>query len=409
MQNWLKVSKDIPRQMLQNPDCSANESRLLDFYNQWSAEVMTPWHGGNFYRCHVPRVAQSEPAIRHAMLAMAAIHEQIAFMRDAIPNDPRLERSACQARETFALVQYNKSISKLSKVLSEKGENSELIALVNCLLFVVIDFMSGNKETAMIHLHSGVEILKRWRKERAKAKPPSKDSLEAAINQLFDTMGRQAKDRTMKKMIDEDDTGPLSPFNDLPTARRSLERMATDSLDLFQKLSPSGHRIKTDEVDPESRTIEDAQRTKLELWAFKFEGHVNPLGTDLTLHQKKEVASMRVLYLSAVTLLWACENPQQQEILQVFTSLVDITEELIELCGDGDGNSAGIDVQTISDERVQPAYLIVTNKCSDADVKKRASIILTNSSRVVGVSTRPATKQEDSSDDDDIVPKLESD
>ncbi|KAH6674714.1 hypothetical protein B0J14DRAFT_20406 [Halenospora varia] len=320
-----------------------------------------------------------------------------------------LEQSACQAREKFALVQYNKSISKLSKVLSEKGEHSELIALVNCLLFVVIDFMSGNKETAMIHLHSGVEILKRWRKERAKAKPPSKDSLEAAINQLFDTMGRQARDRTMKKMIDGDDSSPLSPFNDLSIARRSIEQMAKDSLKLFEKLSPSGHRIKTDEVDPESRTIEDAQRTKLELWAFKFERHVNPLGADLTLDQKKEVASMRVLYLSAVTLLWACENPQQQEILQVFTSLVDIAEELIELCDGHDEDSVGMDVQTISDERVRPAFSIVTSRCSDADVKKRASILLANSSRTAGISTRPTTKQEDGLDEDDIVLKLESD
>jgi hypothetical protein len=52
------------------PDCTPQESRLLHVFLVHSIEIMTPWHGGNFWQDHVPRRGHFESATRHAMIAM---------------------------------------------------------------------------------------------------------------------------------------------------------------------------------------------------------------------------------------------------------------------------------------------------------------------------------------------------
>ena len=64
------TQREIHKSLPLYPDCSPQESRLLHIFLEHSIEIMTPWHGGNFWQDHVPRRGHFEPATRHAMIAM---------------------------------------------------------------------------------------------------------------------------------------------------------------------------------------------------------------------------------------------------------------------------------------------------------------------------------------------------
>jgi hypothetical protein len=59
---------------------------------------------------------------------------------------------------SFALQQYNKAISCLSRCLSQ-GPQSEEITLMCCVLFICLEFLRGNIDTAISHLLSGLGIM----------------------------------------------------------------------------------------------------------------------------------------------------------------------------------------------------------------------------------------------------------
>ncbi|KAF4629996.1 hypothetical protein G7Y89_g8144 [Cudoniella acicularis] len=349
------IPENIPRKIPEHPECDSNELRLLHFFERWSVAAMSSYKGGKFWSYHVPQVAHFEPSVRHAVIAMAATHEQVAFMRDGIPNDPRLEESICQKRTKLALFHYNKSISLLAKLLAERGNESESVALVNCILFVMIDFIFGNIETAMFHLHSGREIMKRRKQRNLKSEPPTEKSLEGGLVYIFGSMN-------------------------LPSARRFVESIALENAKLIDNRPPNESHGQNVKLCPDLRAKQDAHMGKLEIWRFKFERLLRARGPNFTPEVKEEIASIRLLYLSAVILIWACDCPQQQENLMVFSRLIDVAEELVTSFGNYGKTRPRIVHENICDERVRPAYSIIASRSSDPVIKKRALALLEKTS-----------------------------
>ena len=95
------------------------------------------------------------------MMAVASIHEQAeAAGRDQF--SPVQRNQGMDHGRYFALQQYSKAISCLNKRLSE-GPQSEEIILMCCVLFICLEFLRGNIDTAISHLHSGIEIMAAWK------------------------------------------------------------------------------------------------------------------------------------------------------------------------------------------------------------------------------------------------------
>jgi hypothetical protein len=98
-------------------------------------------------------MAHAEPAVRHALIALAYLHStEDGSMRHA------RSRFASQRESKFLLSHYNKSVRGLVDRIGEAKYSHE-IGLVTCLLFVCMEFLRGNYHTAFTHLTNGLSII----------------------------------------------------------------------------------------------------------------------------------------------------------------------------------------------------------------------------------------------------------
>lgn len=94
------------------------------------------------------QISQSEPAVRHAVLAVSSLHEGL------------MTATVGGATQSFALQQYNKSIAHLLDQMNNSLVNP-LASLLTCVLFVCIEFLQGKDKESLIHLEQGRQLLTR--------------------------------------------------------------------------------------------------------------------------------------------------------------------------------------------------------------------------------------------------------
>jgi hypothetical protein len=127
---------------------SKQEQYLFDAFRHHVA----PDLGGNldwdFWGITLPRLANSEPPVLYAILAIAAIDQ---------PTIMEPEQSDLRNQE-ISVIFYNKAITYLKTRLANE-ERSRHIVLLTCLLFICLEFKRGNIEVALNHLQSGLGIL----------------------------------------------------------------------------------------------------------------------------------------------------------------------------------------------------------------------------------------------------------
>src|SRR5690606_2965325 len=85
---------------------SSDERRAFHFFQHITAPCLSGNLDGSFWRVLVLQICQSEPAVRHAVLAVSSFHEG---MVQAAMSPYR----NAEDRNSFALYQYNRAISCL--------------------------------------------------------------------------------------------------------------------------------------------------------------------------------------------------------------------------------------------------------------------------------------------------------
>lgn len=145
------------------------ERQALDYFKSVSAPGLASHFDAEFWSRIVLQIGQTEPAIRHAMIAVGALNEQRERQTRSIPvrallvNDPlaadvpRLPKQQ-QQNDPLALVHYNKAILHLSERMKSTTSDTADIALLACLLFVCVEMLRGDDCPAMKHVKSGITI-----------------------------------------------------------------------------------------------------------------------------------------------------------------------------------------------------------------------------------------------------------
>lgn len=98
-------------------------------------------------------MAQSELAIRHALIALSYLTKsESGTLKDA--------RSALVAvsKEKTMLTHYNKAIKHLVQRSSQPSYSTD-VGLVCCIVFICLETLRGNYETALTHYKSGLNII----------------------------------------------------------------------------------------------------------------------------------------------------------------------------------------------------------------------------------------------------------
>ncbi|OHE97081.1 hypothetical protein CORC01_07690 [Colletotrichum orchidophilum] len=131
------------------PSISRQESRALQFFCEMVGPNLPGVTDPYFWTHLVIQFSRYEPAVRHSIIAISSLYEGVI----RVQNDPFDVKNEQIQNNALALRHYNAAINQLTAM-----ENQGLVLLV-CLLFICIEFLQSNRETALRHCAHGTAIL----------------------------------------------------------------------------------------------------------------------------------------------------------------------------------------------------------------------------------------------------------
>ena len=143
---------------IHNPSASFTsdelERRYFDLFREQHAPNFYGYLEAPFWTRLVLRECHHEPAIRHAIFALAALFKSSRFNINApIVADEHLN---------FALVQYSKAVRSLRQDLAGEGARVRL-ALIASVLFACFESFYGSWKTAAQQIYGGLNFLRQSR------------------------------------------------------------------------------------------------------------------------------------------------------------------------------------------------------------------------------------------------------
>jgi hypothetical protein len=280
-------------------------------------------------------VGHSEPTIQHAMMAVASIHEQVeAAGRELF--SPSQRNHGMDYGRYFALHQYNKAISCLNRHLSE-GPQSEEITLMCCVLFICLEFLRGNIDTAISHLHSGLEIMAAWRARNRRLLNDAGLHIASEPHSIPDNLVQMFSRLTIQSMLcgrdptadfprySEADLLLLTPavFPSLQAARISLDYLMKMSLQFLRESYERSHF----QIQPEAKYRLDNLTNALDKWSLAFD--LFQVSSSATRTRQEIRASTNLRILSIVAKVWLFSSVSAEESIfdeqtEAFSAIVNL-------------------------------------------------------------------------------------
>ncbi|KAF4422166.1 hypothetical protein F53441_14310 [Fusarium austroafricanum] len=286
------------------PVKNAQEVRSLSFFHHAVAPVLSGPFDGSFWTYFVNQMTHSEPAARHAVLAISSLYENF---------EPAQE----QVVDKFAIMHYNKAIH----FLTNDSKPSIDTVLVVCTLFICIEFLRGNREAALTHAIHGVQLINGAGHDSRLANTFAKIS-------IFPLFFVENGDKF--PLIQ--DTSQQSPiFFTIAEAQYALERICIRVLRIIRKGSPYRFEI-TNELPPLQFFYEQRKAAEdLEAWDVAFEKFL--IGRPAA--DRDDTASLALITRHRLMKLWLSECGSTSEsgydkFKEDFITIVDCARKAAE-------------------------------------------------------------------------------
>ncbi|KUJ09393.1 uncharacterized protein LY89DRAFT_286120 [Mollisia scopiformis] len=383
----IKLNHRIPPQLTEYPDRTHCEHRSLEYFRCCTATVMSHWLVENFWKYQLPQTANSEPATRHAMIALAKIHEDVEIQREGIPNDPRLAPEVSARRSQYARHHYNIAVSELARALRERTDSEE-VALMVCALFVIFNFVSGNSLAAIFHMHNGVEILSRWKSSKIGNRVLSEGSLEKNLITLFGRLSHQSTslDESIPELRPHMPT--MISFPSLQVAGTSMESLVREGLRLVRIGAVLAYNpqaaVRWDDLELQASGF----LADLSQWLSQFESLVATLPIPRNDGDEGQIYRLRVMYLTAH--IWICfgvTTPEAPEPTSVLEQFLKVVEEIYTKWIAG---QLGCPSLHIFDLGIIPPLVLIATKSQNQMLKERAQLMLRKAAPLIVLGTPPS-------------------
>ncbi|KAJ5950504.1 uncharacterized protein N7479_008917 [Penicillium vulpinum] len=149
---------------------SLAERRYLDLFKTHTSRKCTGYMVDDFWQRLVHQVAEEEPAVRHAAIALSSMHwkfmqETDSFKSKSMPMaKPRMNKIL-----PFTLAQCAKALVSLRQRLTKGDTYTTSSAhreavLVSCIMLVSLSLFQGDAKAVTAHLRSGYSVLMEWQK-----------------------------------------------------------------------------------------------------------------------------------------------------------------------------------------------------------------------------------------------------
>ncbi|MCJ1428514.1 hypothetical protein MMC29_006424 [Sticta canariensis] len=152
-------TSNLPRTLLPMLPGDKEERRYLEYFRGNALPSFVGYYDPAFWGRFLLQVGHAEPAVRHAIVALASLHETYNGRTRYRPGS-----------DQYCLKQYNKSLAGLNRYISTAKGMSIDIVLTCCVLFTSFESLRGDLDSAGQHLQSGLKILSKSIKDPQRSK-----------------------------------------------------------------------------------------------------------------------------------------------------------------------------------------------------------------------------------------------
>lgn len=321
------------------------------------------------------QACHTEPAIKHAVLALSSLHQLSSLPHDSDTN---------YQHRLYAERQHHKALEEARVLIASAQPQDVDRILIACIIFVIFEGVRGDYRAAAMHMDSGRAIVAQ-NSQRLKHSSRRKDLLEIehALARL-DLPAICFSDRSSPycyTLIDFYQTSPVlvpEPFQDIHEAQACF-------IDLARWLLVLGNHIEYEEQNGDLQTMARYQAEKvrcasiIEQWHGHFSDVVKRSDSSVSLL----ILNLRMWYASLKMLIQAetyGAETRYDAFMSLFDETVECGEELAKNLADvNQSRSFSFDLGYMI-----PVFLTAT-RCRDPRIRRRAVNVLQTYPRQEGV------------------------
>ncbi|KAL6719737.1 hypothetical protein ACLMJK_001658 [Lecanora helva] len=251
------------------------------------------------------QASQSDDVVKSAVIAIGSMGQRLRI-NQLLTSD----NQQANALQEFAQVQYCKALNQLQARMGNDPEQSTELAIIACFLFTILEFLQGNEVDALVHLRSGLSILRR---EKGFQEPT--DPLRMEISEIFSIMDRQAtwwlglKSFQSPVIVPIENLAPaplsFSEFQNLDEAAGALNYHLTQMYHFRRCVTASDPTLRN--IPQEAYTQQKEMLDQLERWPAGFAtllSSLNEAFVDVEIIHRAAVMQMN--YRTIFVLLSSC-------------------------------------------------------------------------------------------------------
>jgi hypothetical protein len=363
------------------------ERRAFHFFRSNSVGVLQGYFDSEFWSRLILQASHTDPAIKHAVVALGSLHEAILTGESRLLNNGK-------AHDNFALQHCNKAIANLNKGLRGEGQKSIEVLLMSCVIFVCFETLQGNYESALSHMESGIRVYRSWQLEQSKHSAFKTSNIHHAIDKEIAQIVSRLNLQTLlfvdthllnPKWYAQNIIPPIDPppesFGCLNDARDRLDNCTnyifeSTIVSFFSNAHTAAERC------PETQI----HHSLLSQWLDLFDTFMKKSGRSLGLEDRQRATLLRVQYKASRILTATGISPQETAFDAFnpdFDSIVTLMSSLIE-----NGQGSGVSERTRQfsfDTGVVPPLYFTATRCRNPSIRRRAMSLLAATHRQEGV------------------------
>ena len=287
------------------------------------------------------QASHCDEAVRSAVIALGSIGERLSLNKVLT-----LENEQANVCHDFARLQYYKALKRLRERMSDGSEGSASLTMTLCFLFTVFEFLQGNDGGALIHLRSGLNILRRDHGSLSmglQTVSPDGDSLRHELLKTFSIMDVQA---TMWLGLDSFQAPVMTPldgpgecpahldvFSTLVEASESLMYQISSTHHFRRLIGASNGAGSLDQAQPEVHAKREKLLEQLKRFPISLETLVAKLREEIDVEMSQRIVLIRMNYEVTLMILKACLERSDEQIYGTFEAefrhIVDLAKSVI--------------------------------------------------------------------------------
>ncbi|KAK4864263.1 hypothetical protein LT330_010056 [Penicillium expansum] len=304
---------------------SYEEQLCFDWMIKRTARKFAGLFPSEFWETLIFQSSAQEPAVRHAVIALASTHR--VQQRYAPARDKYDE-------ECFTLQQYNKAIQHL-RTNTTNSSYSLRVALITCMLFITLEYMRGQYQMGSAHLQYGMKLLFGISAPRHPSSmvpivlSPEEDFAYNALVDAYVRLGIQSAifghvpSHVYLVTKDPQITSPPHTFTSLLEARRSLD----DLLNRVHCLKSHYHNHHASQTPTNTQEMVNTQSVilaDLSLWHKTYTLSLARLETTkISGKDQTGYLLLRVHHEMATIMASVCLSPEETESELIFDTYTE--------------------------------------------------------------------------------------